>query len=267
MRKIALVPVVVASVVAFAAPANAAASLPASYDLSQYAPVAGEQGSVVDSCSSWATGYTGFGLLMKEQGIAGGSMAPMYVYAQIVKGRNVNTSITTNLQIQKDQNRHSRRLPAGRLRLHDSADRRPTRERGALQNFVVRHRFPGRQPENNHRDSGFAWLCGRHRISGPAEFRLPEPGKRRVHAGGERHRPDRRRTFGRCRRVRQQRHQVRECLGRGLGRQRIRHRFMGFRHVQRHRLGARHAQTRDRLNSIFYQESSLRHPRLGSRRA
>jgi hypothetical protein len=108
MRRIVLVPTAVAAAIALTpavatAAVRPAASPPASYDLSRYAVPPGEQGGEVNSCASWATGYTGYGLLMNEQGIAGGPMAPMYVYAQIVKGRNINTSITTNLQIQKDQ--------------------------------------------------------------------------------------------------------------------------------------------------------------------
>jgi C1A family cysteine protease len=80
----------------------AAASLPASYDLSQYAPPPGDQGPV-NSCSSWVTGYTGYGLLMNKQGLSGAPMAPMYAYSQIVKGRNTGTMLATNLQIMQDQ--------------------------------------------------------------------------------------------------------------------------------------------------------------------
>jgi hypothetical protein len=102
------VPALAAAVIALglASPATAfaspASSPPASYDLSQYAPAAGDQGQV-NSCPTWATGYTGFGLLMNEQHLAGGPMAPMFVYAQLTKGRNIGTSLTTNLQIEKDQ--------------------------------------------------------------------------------------------------------------------------------------------------------------------
>lgn len=78
------------------------AASPATYDLSRYAVVSGDQGSVL-SCVSWATAYTALSLLMNKQGIPDSPMAPMYVYAQIVKGREKGTAIATNLQIVADQ--------------------------------------------------------------------------------------------------------------------------------------------------------------------
>jgi hypothetical protein len=87
---------------AHAARVRPMATPPASYDLSQYAPPAGDQGGV-NSCSTWATGYTGYGLLMNEQHLTGAPMEPMYVYAQLVHGHNKGTSLTTNLEIEQDQ--------------------------------------------------------------------------------------------------------------------------------------------------------------------
>ncbi|AKU15420.1 C1 family peptidase [Luteipulveratus mongoliensis] len=78
------------------------ATLPASFDLSQYALAPGDQGQV-GSCVAWATGYTGIGLLMKEQGINGTPMAPMFVYAQIAKGNDQGTYAGVALPIEKDQ--------------------------------------------------------------------------------------------------------------------------------------------------------------------
>src|SRR5690242_18401918 len=61
------------------APKPRLGAAPSSYDLSQYALSPGDQGQV-GSCVTWATGYTGIGLLMHEQGISGSPMAPMYIY-------------------------------------------------------------------------------------------------------------------------------------------------------------------------------------------
>ena len=57
--------------------------LPTSYSLEQYAPSAGDQGSL-NSCTAWATAYTGFGILMNEAGAKGTPMAPMSIYSLIV---------------------------------------------------------------------------------------------------------------------------------------------------------------------------------------
>jgi len=85
------------------------ASLPASVDLSQYNPPVGNQGGV-NSCVAWATGYYLRGWYAKRDGYyptggsgGTGSFAPMYTYAQIVKGSNSGTSFPDNLQIQQNQ--------------------------------------------------------------------------------------------------------------------------------------------------------------------
>lgn len=76
---------------AMAAPAmRAATAVPEAADLSPKALAPGNQGRV-GSCVTWATGYTGYGILMNEQGITGGPMAPMYIYAQISRGYDQGT--------------------------------------------------------------------------------------------------------------------------------------------------------------------------------
>lgn len=77
-------------------------TVPVSYDLSRFAPVAGNQGSV-GSCTAWASSYTAVSLLMNEQGITDSPTAPMYIYAQIAKGRDRGASIVATLQMKKDQ--------------------------------------------------------------------------------------------------------------------------------------------------------------------
>lgn len=81
---------------------KAAATPPSSYSLEQYALSPGDQGQV-GACVTWATGYTGYGILMNEQGISGDPMAPMYIYSQIVKGDDVGTTASVALPMMKDQ--------------------------------------------------------------------------------------------------------------------------------------------------------------------
>lgn len=90
------------------------ASLPASVDLSQFAPAVGNQGGV-NSCAAWSTGYYLRGWYAKRDGYfpsggnpTTGSFAPMYTYAQIVKGQNIGTSFSDNLNIQQNQGIDSR---------------------------------------------------------------------------------------------------------------------------------------------------------------
>ncbi len=75
---------------------------PASYSLRQYALPAGNQGRV-GSCVTWATGYTGFGVLMNEQNIKGGPMAPMFIYSQIAKGHDNGTWASVALPMEQNQ--------------------------------------------------------------------------------------------------------------------------------------------------------------------
>ncbi|MFE0020942.1 C1 family peptidase [Amycolatopsis sp. NPDC059021] len=75
---------------------------PASYDLTKYALSPGDQGQV-GSCVTWATGYTGYGVLMKEQGIAGSPMAPMFIYSQIAKGNDQGTWASVALPMEQKQ--------------------------------------------------------------------------------------------------------------------------------------------------------------------
>lgn len=82
-----------------AQPANAA-SVPTSVDLSRYDPPIGDQGQV-NSCASWATGYTLLGWYANRYGDAGAPYAPMYAYAQLVQGVNTGTSFEGNFGIEE----------------------------------------------------------------------------------------------------------------------------------------------------------------------
>ncbi|WP_072479477.1 C1 family peptidase [Amycolatopsis australiensis] len=75
---------------------------PASYDLSQYAPAPGDQGQV-GSCVTWATGYTGYGILTNEQNVDGAPMAPMFIYSQIAKGNDEGTTASVALPMEQNQ--------------------------------------------------------------------------------------------------------------------------------------------------------------------
>ncbi|WP_410585874.1 C1 family peptidase [Amycolatopsis sp. lyj-23] len=75
---------------------------PASYDLSQYALRPGDQGQV-GSCVTWATGYTGYGILANEQKVSGPPMAPMFIYAQISKGNDQGTTASVALPMEQKQ--------------------------------------------------------------------------------------------------------------------------------------------------------------------
>ncbi|MFI5782379.1 C1 family peptidase [Nocardia sp. NPDC051570] len=75
---------------------------PATYSLRKYALSPGNQGQV-GSCVTWATGYTAYGLLMNEQNIKGGPMAPMFIYAQIAKGNDNGTWASVALPMEQQQ--------------------------------------------------------------------------------------------------------------------------------------------------------------------
>jgi C1A family cysteine protease len=81
---------------------KAAQAVPDSYSLASYALPPGDQGQV-GSCVAWATLYSGYGILMKQQGITGSPMAPMYAYAQISKGSDRGTWAAAVLKIAKSQ--------------------------------------------------------------------------------------------------------------------------------------------------------------------
>ncbi|MBD0695814.1 C1 family peptidase [Streptomyces sp. CBMA123] len=90
------------------APLAQLAAVPASADLTRYAPVPGDQGEV-NSCVTWATGYTGYGILMHEQGIGGAPMAPMYIYSQVTGGHDEGTGTDDVLSMEKKQGIDTRR--------------------------------------------------------------------------------------------------------------------------------------------------------------
>ncbi|NQE92489.1 C1 family peptidase [Nocardia terpenica] len=58
---------------------------PGSYSLLKYALSPGDQGQT-GQVTCFATGYTGYGVLMNEQGIPGGPMSPAYVCSQVDGG-------------------------------------------------------------------------------------------------------------------------------------------------------------------------------------
>jgi hypothetical protein len=79
-----------------------ATSLPASVDLTKFAPPAGNQGSI-GSCASWATTYTAMGYWLRRDGRPGFPLAPMYAYSQLTGGHDVGTSIGGNLGLAMGQ--------------------------------------------------------------------------------------------------------------------------------------------------------------------
>jgi C1A family cysteine protease len=84
------------------APLAREGAAPASADLSGYALAPGDQGQV-GACVTWATGYTGYGILMAEQGISGAPMAPMYIYSQIAQGNDQGTYASVALPMEQQQ--------------------------------------------------------------------------------------------------------------------------------------------------------------------
>ncbi|MGO9789017.1 MAG: C1 family peptidase [Solirubrobacteraceae bacterium] len=95
-----LIPAVSArpSTASAAAVKAAAASLPASVDLSVHAMPVGDQGQV-GSCAAWATDYGALGYWENEQGIAGGGLEPMYTYSQVTGGNDDGSTIDGNLDV------------------------------------------------------------------------------------------------------------------------------------------------------------------------
>jgi hypothetical protein len=78
-------------------------SFPASVNLAQWAAPVGDQGQV-DSCVAWAVDHSLFGWYANRFGYGGsGQHAPMYTYAQIVKGQNVGTTPAENFAVAETQ--------------------------------------------------------------------------------------------------------------------------------------------------------------------
>ncbi|GAA0422325.1 C1 family peptidase [Streptomyces luteireticuli] len=84
------------------------AGLPASVDLSRFAATPGYQGNV-NSCVAWAIDYSAYSILEGVQKISGGPQAPMYTYAQIVKGKNDPTAARDHFRIATKQGVDSRK--------------------------------------------------------------------------------------------------------------------------------------------------------------
>jgi hypothetical protein len=60
-------------------------SFPDAADVSAWAPPAGDQGQT-SSCQSWSTGYSMMGWWANHEGLSNAQFAPMFLYAQLVKG-------------------------------------------------------------------------------------------------------------------------------------------------------------------------------------
>lgn len=80
----------------------AAASPPASVDLTADAMPVGNQGDV-GSCAAWATDYTALGYWENREGLAGGGLEPMYTYSQLSGGVDDGSTIEGNLSIDMQQ--------------------------------------------------------------------------------------------------------------------------------------------------------------------
>ncbi|MBH1936416.1 C1 family peptidase [Streptomyces sp. AV19] len=91
-----------------AKPKKASKPLPAAVDLSKFAATPGNQGDV-NSCVAWAIDYSAYSILEGVQKISGGPQAPMYTYAQIVKGRNDPTAAADHFRIATKQGVDSRK--------------------------------------------------------------------------------------------------------------------------------------------------------------
>jgi len=92
------------------APARAdATGAPASVDISRYNPPVADQGDVND-CVAWVTTYYMRGWYARRDGYypaggadGAGSFAPLYLYSQLAKSRNVPTSFNDTLDLQVAQ--------------------------------------------------------------------------------------------------------------------------------------------------------------------
>jgi hypothetical protein len=76
--------------------------LPASVNLTAWAPPPGDQGQV-SSCVSWAIDYTAMGWYLRRHAVDGFPLAPMYTYAQLVHGQNVGTFFEDTFAIAESQ--------------------------------------------------------------------------------------------------------------------------------------------------------------------
>lgn len=84
-------------------------AVPATVDLSAYAPSVGDQGALL-SCVSWATGYYLRGWYARRDGYYPtnssantGGYAPMYLYSQLAHGQNIGTKFQDNLSLLQQQ--------------------------------------------------------------------------------------------------------------------------------------------------------------------
>ncbi len=77
-------------------------AVPASVDLTAFAPAAGDQGSL-SSCVSWSVGYDLMGYFSNATGHAGAPYAPMYLYSQVNGGTDQGSTFSDNFRILTSQ--------------------------------------------------------------------------------------------------------------------------------------------------------------------
>ncbi len=77
-------------------------ALPASVDISQWAPSVANQGDT-ESCQSYATGYVEMGWWANRTGLTGATFAPMYLFSQLSGNCAVGAESADAMQILQDQ--------------------------------------------------------------------------------------------------------------------------------------------------------------------
>ena len=74
------------------------AGVPASVDLTPFAPTPGDQGQL-SSCVSWSVGYDLMGYYSNRTGHSGAPFAPMYLYSQVNGGVDQGSTFLENFQL------------------------------------------------------------------------------------------------------------------------------------------------------------------------
>ena len=75
-----------------------AVAIPASVDLTPFAPTPGDQGQI-NSCVSWSVGYDLTGYYSNATGHAGAPYAPMYLYSQVNGGVDQGSTFTDTFRV------------------------------------------------------------------------------------------------------------------------------------------------------------------------
>ncbi len=79
-----------------------AVAIPASVDLTPFAPTPGDQGQI-NSCVSWSVGYDLMGYYSNASGHVGAPYAPMYLYSQVNGGVDQGSTFTDTFRILSTQ--------------------------------------------------------------------------------------------------------------------------------------------------------------------